>query len=366
MNIAENCCDSWLCDQSWMKFPIGTELAAGPSPAGIVHTLTFATNIAILLGRLQLSWDETLGLVTIDPNGMQLSSWNFNRSNASIPADIFLPDSPGLVGANYLGVPLLPGQTFTIQMTSSAALSVSGLIMGRPLTTREAQEAGELRDVPGLTDLLYGLGGVAVGAGATATLTGTATRAVGEALGYLVCSQAVANAPGALRIREIRVSGQKIDSETVAADYNLHHRDHRNAGGRIVPIRSRLAVGTPVDIVFFNSTAGPLTANAGFIRAPSIKQADGSNAAQLRPSVPGFGPGTPYSSPDDDSVDGNGLLDETLSEYAVREFVAGRVKGPDAVRIKAVIAKVGDNPTEVRRQFGLLRKRGALSFLGGK
>lgn len=362
------CIDAWS-DPSWQALPIAVELAAAPSAVGVVHTLTIQTQRAMLLGRLQLSYDETAGLVSIDQDGLQVSNVNLNQSRQTTPGALFLPDSPGLVGANYIGMPLLPSQTLTIRGTSTGALSVSALVYGRPLSRAEVEEAEALRSIPPQSRLLFGLGQVTIAAGGTGVLEGVADRAIDE-LGYLVLDQDPTNNPADLRVTGLTVQGQPIDAEVTPAAYFAAHRAHTASMGRAVPLGGRLPVGGRVQVTLQNTGAAPLTIGGGFIRAPRTRQVDGSAAAPLRPDAPGFsggiawGEGPPGGMVTDD-------VSDLQAEEVVRAWQGGRLPARQAAAIGSLVKAVGARPQgERERAFkdGLraLRKQGGLTFLGGR
>lgn len=285
--------------QEWMHgLPVYRELSGrDPAGASVTPTITLESNYPVVLGRMQLAWDTATTPFLLGRNGLQVGTWNLNRSRQGVTADIFLPNSPGLVGANYLGLPLLPGQTINISGTAPVAADVSVLVFCRPMTPEERVAAEQLRTSPAGVDLLFGLGSASIGAGLVGTLSGTVERPVNGELGYLILSPDVTAAPGDLRVVETRVAGQRIDGEVVASNYDVFHRSHTNAFGRAIPLDASLSPGQTVEVDVLNTTLGALRVDGGFIRRPRVADFDGQTGLSGLPrGARGFGGGIPMSS----------------------------------------------------------------------
>lgn len=285
-------CNSFT-DRSWQVADVASELQGFSGAASATPIITIQTNRPVLLGRLELVYDETATEVTF-PNAQALAiqSLPLFGSTGGGSAAQFLPDSPGLADNNYLGVALLPGQTFRIQMAATVNASVSARVITRPLTRSELEE---VQSGPAFTPgfrFLYGLPLTTINAGATANLTMSVERGIepGYNLGSLVLQVPLATAFFGMSVNSISVAGVPVDAEVVAAAIDWSHYSHRNARGRGLVLRSGLVPGQTVQVSMTNSTAGPIVASGAFIRAPEYNGQLSGGVANTDPGLVNRGP----------------------------------------------------------------------------
>lgn len=352
-------CEKSFQDRSWQSMDIASELQGFSGVASATPTITIQTNRPVLLGRLELVYDETATEVTF-PTAQSLAIGSlplFGSVNGGSAAQ-FLPDSPGLVDNNYLGVALLPGQTLRIAMAASVNASVSARVITRPLTRQELEE---VQSGPAFTPgfrFLYGLPLTTIGAGATANLTMSVERGIepGYNLGSLVLQIPVATAFFGMSVNSISVAGVPVDAEVTAAAVDWRHYSHTNARGRGLVLRSGLVPGQTVQVSLTNSTAGPIVAAGAFVRAPEYN-------GQLSGGVANQDPGLVFKGPErggnvgivPPGRRGDALQGSALQGSAI-EGVMG-IQGLDAATAVDLAADLGElkmNPATSARAISLI------------
>jgi hypothetical protein len=373
-------------ERGWQATDLAQELQGAGGVAAATQTITIQTNRPVLLGRLELEYEDTVFATTVDNQGLLVAGLPLIASQGGSDLSCFKPDAPGMTDANYLGVALFPQQTMTIRAAFTGGNSrMSARVLCRPLSDAEADYVQSSDPFVAGYRLLYGMP-VATIAPGPGQLIMTVERPIqaGFNLGMLVLAALSTVGKFDLEVTSITVAGVAVDQEVVQASVAWTHFDFTNARGRGLRLKSQLGVGARVIINLNNTTGAPIAVAGAFIRTPDFGSAlSGGKEATERPVVldsdallPRQGgavmPGVTRSSYL--SPTGASLLQELRQRP---KFIAGLNEeeqedmaeaitfiGGDDPTVKGTIMRINEGKLSPQRALGSLRKfaqgRGAM------
>lgn len=292
MSHTPNCCFQLpsFGATGWMATDLAQELQGAGGAAAASQTITIQTNRPVLLGRLELEYEDSVFASTADNQGLLVAGLPLIASQGGSGLSSFKPDSPGLADANYLGVPLFPQQTFTVRAAFTGGNSrMSARVLCRPLDDYEQQVVlGSDPFVAGYR-LLYGMPATTINAGSTGQLIMVVERPIqaGFNLGMLVLDALGSVGKFDLEVTSITVAGVAVDQEVAQANVAWTHFDHTNARGRGLRLQSQLNTGARVIVNLNNTSAGPIVVAGAFIRTPQFGSGLSGGAEAERPLVLG-------------------------------------------------------------------------------
>lgn len=271
----------------WLTTDLAQELQGAGGVAAATQTITIQTNRPVLLGRLELEYEDAVFASTADNQGLLVAGLPLIASQGGAALSSFRPNSPGLIDSNYLGVPLFPQQTFTIRAAFTGGNSrMSARVLCRPLSDDEQNVVlGSDPFVAGYR-LLYGLPATTINPGA-GQLVMVVERPIqaGFNLGMLVLDALAAVGKFDLEVTSITVAGVAVDQEVTQANVAWTHFDHTNARGRGLRLKSQLTTGSRVIVNLNNTTAAAIVVAGAFIRAPQFGSGLSGGAEADRPLV---------------------------------------------------------------------------------
>ena len=276
-------------ERGWQATDLAQELQGAGGAAAATQTITIQTNRPVLLGRLELEYEDTVIASTATPQGLLVAGLPLIASQGGSDLSVFKPRAPGLTDANYLGVPLMPLQTFTIAAAFTGGNSrLSARVLTRLLSDEEVAQMGNIDPFVAGYRLLYGMPPTTIGAGASGQLIMTVERPIqaGFNLGMLVLAALPSVGKFDLVVDSVTVAGVSIDQEVTAASVAWTHYDFQNARGRGMRLKSMLPVGSRVIVNVTNTTAAAIVVQGTFIRTPEFGSAlSGGVEQSSRPFV---------------------------------------------------------------------------------
>lgn len=276
-------------ERGWQATDLAQELQGAGGVAAATQTITIQTNRPVLLGRLELEYEDTVIASTATPQGLLVAGLPLIASQGGSDLSVFKPRAPGLTDANYLGVPLMPLQTFTIAVAFTGGNSrLSARVLTRLLSDDEVAQMGNTDPFVAGYRLLYGMPPTTIGAGAAGQLVMTVERPIqaGFNLGMLVLAALPGVGKFDLVVDSVTVAGVAIDQEVTQAAVAWTHYDFQNARGRGMRLKSMLPVGSRVIVNVTNTTAAPIVVQGTFIRTPEFGSAlSGGVEQSSRPFV---------------------------------------------------------------------------------
>ena len=276
-------------ERGWQATDLAQELQGAGGVAAATQTITIQTNRPVLLGRLELEYEDTVIASTATPQGLLVAGLPLIASQGGSDLSVFKPRAPGLTDANYLGVPLMPLQTFTIAAAFTGGNSrLSARVLTRLLSDEEVAQMGNIDPFVAGYRLLYGMPPTTIGAGASGQLVMTVERPIqaGFNLGMLVLAALPSVGKFDLVVDSVTVAGVSIDQEVTAASVAWTHYDFQNARGRGMRLKSMLSIGSRVIVNVTNTTIAPIVVQGTFIRTPEFGSAlSGGVEQSSRPFV---------------------------------------------------------------------------------
>lgn len=273
----------------WLATDLAQELQGSGGAAAATQTVTIQTNRPVLLGRLELEFEDAVFASTTDNQGLLVAGLPLIASQGGSGLSCFKPDSPGLMDSNYLGVTLFPQQTFTIRAAFTGGNSrLSARVLCRPLSDDEQSVVlGSDPFVAGYR-LLYGMPATTINPGA-GQLVMVVERPIqaGFNLGMLVLDALAAVGKFDLEVTSITVAGVAVDQEVTQANVAWTHFDHTNSRGRGLRLKSQLTTGSRVIVNLNNTTGAPIVVAGAFIRAPQFGSGLSGGPEAERPLVLG-------------------------------------------------------------------------------
>lgn len=276
-------------ERGWQVTDLAQELQGAGGVAAATQTITIQTNRPVLLGRLELEYEDTVIASTATPQGLLVAGLPLIASQGGSDLSVFKPRAPGLVDANYLGVPLMPLQTFTIAAAFTGGNSrLSARVLTRLLSDEEVAQMGNTDPFVAGYRLLYGMPPTTINAGAAGQLVMTVERPIqaGFNLGMLVLACLSSVGKFDLVVDSVTVAGVAVDQEVTQAAVAWTHYDFQNARGRGMRLKSMLPVGSRVIVNVTNTTAASIVVQGTFIRTPEFGSAlSGGVEQSSRPFV---------------------------------------------------------------------------------
>lgn len=276
-------------ERGWQATDLAQELQGAGGVAAATQTITIQTNRPVLLGRLELEYEDTVIASTATPQGLLVAGLPLIASQGGSDLSVFKPQAPGLTDANYLGVPLMPLQTFTIAATFTGGNSrLSARVLTRPLSDEEVAQMGNTDPFVAGYRLLYGMPPTTINAGSAGQLVMTVERPIqaGFNLGMLVLACLSSVGKFDLVVDSVTVAGVAVDQEVTQAAVAWTHYDFRNARGRGMRLKSTLPVGSRVIVNVTNTTVAAIVVQGVFIRSPEFGSAlSGGVEQSSRPFV---------------------------------------------------------------------------------
>lgn len=276
-------------ERGWQATDLAQELQGSGGVAAATQTITIQTNRPVLLGRLELEYEDTVIASTATPQGLLVAGLPLIASQGGSDLSVFKPRAPGLADANYLGVPLMPLQTFTIAAAFTGGNSrLSARVLTRLLSDEEVAQMGNTDPFVAGYRLLYGMPPTTINAGAAGQLVMTVERPIqaGFNLGMLVLAALPGVGKFDLVVDSVTVAGVAVDQEVTQAAVAWTHYDFQNARGRGMRLKSMLPVGSRVIVNVTNTTAAPIVVQGTFIRTPEFGSAlSGGVEQSSRPFV---------------------------------------------------------------------------------
>ena len=276
-------------ERGWQATDLAQELQGAGGVAAATQTITIQTNRPVLLGRLELEYEDTVIASTATPQGLLVAGLPLIASQGGSDLSVFKPQAPGLTDANYLGVPLMPLQTFTIAAAFTGGNSrLSARVLTRPLSDEEVAQMGNTDPFVAGYRLLYGMPPTTINAGSAGQLVMTVERPIqaGFNLGMLVLACLSTVGKFDLVVDSVTVAGVAVDQEVTQAAVAWTHYDFRNARGRGMRLKSTLPVGSRVIVNVTNTTAAAIVVQGVFIRSPEFGSAlSGGVEQSSRPFV---------------------------------------------------------------------------------
>lgn len=276
-------------ERGWQATDLAQELQGAGGVAAATQTITIQTNRPVLLGRLELEYEDTVIASTATPQGLLVAGLPLIASQGGSDLSVFKPQAPGLTDANYLGVPLMPLQTFTIAAAFTGGNSrLSARVLTRPLSDEEVAQMGNTDPFVAGYRLLYGMPPTTINAGSAGQLVMTVERPIqaGFNLGMLVLACLSSVGKFDLVVDSVTVAGVAVDQEVTQAAVAWTHYDFRNARGRGMRLKSTLPVGSRVIVNVTNTTAAAIVVQGVFIRSPEFGSAlSGGVEQSSRPFV---------------------------------------------------------------------------------
>lgn len=245
---------------------MGLGLTSTPAAASVTATST--TNRPVIMGALTLVAGRGLGTT------LQVATWDLNWGSGGYPLSVFGLNS-GLFEDNFAGISFFTGQDISI----TANLDAPGVIGGGWAVDDLQSDAQALAQAklmvknqqpPGRINWVFGLGEIAVPAGATRqVLTATAKRD-GIGPGMLCLDIAGAPAVGDLQLVDVQIEGiSQMPSSNPIDALALQAGNFNRAG---FSINRELTVNTPVSLFFANPTGAPITVSAAFLNPATRTQ----------------------------------------------------------------------------------------------
>lgn len=338
-------------ERGWQATDLAQELQGAGGVAAATQTITIQTNRPVLLGRLELEYEDTVIASTATPQGLLVAGLPLIASQGGSDLSVFKPRAPGLVDANYLGVPLMPLQTFTIAAAFTGGNSrLSARVLTRLLSDDEVAQMGNTDPFVAGYRLLYGMPPTTINAGVAGQLVMTVERPIqaGFNLGMLVLACLSTVGKFDLVVDSVTVAGVAVDQEVTQAAVAWTHYDFQNARGRGMRLKSMLPVGSRVIVNVTNTTAAPIVVQGTFIRTPEFGSAlSGGVEQSSRPFVSSsraleaFNTGLVPSGGGRLSAGGNAVLSELRQRP---DFLSG-LRDDEAEDMAEAINFLGDDET---------------------